>query len=160
MRLRNAKLRERAERLERQTGALSVDRDRSVRAALLRSERCEEHGRELMHWQRLAEWHWAAAGQQEEARRSIVGRLILVRHEELRDRTEPVSVDLLVKWLSGAIDAQKRVKRQPDGWPPLEQFLHAGCSCSTVPTDGIACWQAQGLLFALPEDGTEGMDAR
>ena len=128
----NEKLRARVTRLESETGALMTDRDRQVRAALDRAEDCAEHGAMLRHWQRLAEWHWAASGQQQNARQSIVTALILLERDELAHRSEPVPVDLLCKWLRKAIDAQKKVRRQPDGWPPLEEHLHAGCAC-TVP---------------------------
>jgi hypothetical protein len=61
-----------------------------------------------------------------------------------------VPVDLLCKWLDKAIDAQKQVGRRPEGWHPLETFLHLGCACSTIPVDGVACHVAQatqGVLF-------------
>jgi hypothetical protein len=130
-----------------------VDMDRQVRAALDRAEDCAEHGRMLTHWQRLAEWHWAASGQQESARQSIVTALGLLERDELAHRSEPVPVDLLCAWLRKATDAQKRVKRRPEGWWPLEKHLHLGCACSTVPADGTACQAAQaehGVAPATP----------
>jgi|HubBroStandDraft_6_1064221.scaffolds.fasta_scaffold00861_13 hypothetical protein len=127
----NKTLRERVALLDSRCGHLMVDRDRQVQSALGRAEDCEEHGRMLMHWQRLAEWHWAASGQQENARQSIVTELILLTRDQLRGH-ETVPVDALKRWLQAAIDAQKRVKRQPDGWPPLEEHLHKDCACSAV----------------------------
>ncbi len=129
----NAKLHERVTRLESANGHLRVDRTRGIEAAEKRAEDCEEHGRMLLHWQRLAEWHWAAAGQQELARWSIVQALQLVQRDELAHRSEPVPVDVLCRWLDKAIDAQKKVTRKPEGWPPLEEHMHVWCACSRPP---------------------------
>jgi hypothetical protein len=151
----NAKLRDRNAYLESRVGSLMVDGDRRERAALDRAEACAEHGRMLTHWQRLAEWHWAAAGQQEAARQSVVTELILIERDELAHRSGPVPVGLLSAWLRKAIDAQKRVKRRPDGWWPLQKHLHLGCSCSTVPTDGTACQAAQAGHGVMAADTLE-----
>lgn len=126
----NKKLRERVSLLGSRCGHLMVAGDRREQAALERSENCAEHGAEIKHWHRLAEWHWAASGQQENARGSIVLALINLMRDELRHRSEPVPVGLLCEWLQKAVDAQKKVRRQPDGWPPLEEHLHKGCPCS------------------------------
>jgi hypothetical protein len=138
----NAKLRERVTRLESANGHLMTDRTRGIEEAEKRAEDCTEHGRDLMHWHRLAEWHWAAAGQQENARHAIVQALQLVIRDELACRSEPVPVNILVTWLDKTIDAQKKVPRKPDAWPPLAEHLHAGCSCSLPPVP------VQDALFA------------
>jgi hypothetical protein len=127
----NAKLRARVTRLESANGHLMVDRTRGIEAAEKRAEDCTEHGRMLLHWQRLAEWHWAAAGQQENARQSIVTALILLQRGILAGRTEPVPVDVLCRWIDKVTDAQKKVPRTPEAWPPLEEHLHVWCKCST-----------------------------
>jgi hypothetical protein len=129
----NAKLRARVTYLEAQTGRLINDGDHREKSALDRAEDCTEHGRMLLHWQRLAEWHWAAAGQQENARQSIVTALILLQRDELAGRSEPVPVDVLCRWLDKACDAQKKVPRKPEGWPSLEEHLHLWCVCSEPP---------------------------
>src|SRR5258707_643855 len=130
-----AKLIQRNRDLEARAGHLMADRDRQVRAALDRAESCTEHGAMLKHWQRLAEWHWAASGQQENARQSIVAALILLERDELAHRSEPVPVDLLCAWLRKAIDAQEKVRRQPEGWASLEEHLHKDCPCSVRSAD-------------------------
>ena len=127
----NTKLRDRVQFLEARCGHLMNDRDRREQAALDRAEDCSEHGAMLKHWQRLAEWHWAASGQQENARQSIVTELILLERDHLGDH-ETVPVDALRKWLGNAIGAQKKVRRQPDEWPPLEEHLHKDCPCASA----------------------------
>lgn len=125
----NAKLRDRVSLLERRCGQLVTDGDNRERAAMERAEDCEHHGAELKHWHRQAEWLWAAAGQQENARQSIVQALQLLVRDELRGRDQ-VPVSLLTKWIQRVIDAQNKVPRKPQGWAPLEQHLHAQCVCS------------------------------
>src|SRR5258708_6748310 len=140
----NEKLRDRVSLLESRCGHLMNDRDRGIREALDRSESCEEHGAMLKHWQRLAEWHWAASGQQENARQSIVTTLILLERDELAHRSAPVPVDLLCAWLRKAIDAQKKVPRKPEGWQPLEEHVHRQQIVATCRRRGAVTGQPPG----------------
>lgn len=128
LRAENAKLRDRIAYLERQTAALANDRDQSVQRALDRAQDCAEHGAMLTHLQKQAQWYWAASGQQENARWSIVTELILIRDDE------SCPADLSAR-LRKAVDAQNKVGRRPEGWPPLETYLHEDCVCSQPSGD-------------------------
>lgn len=125
----NARLQDRVSLLERRCGQMATDRDNRERAAMERAGDCGHHGAELKHWHRQAEWHWAAAGQQENARQSIVQALQLLARDDLRGHDQ-VPVGLLTKWIQRVIDAQNKVPRKPQRWAPLEQHLHAQCVCS------------------------------
>lgn len=119
----NAKLRDRVVMLEGRCGHLMTDADRREQRARDEAWSCPEHGKRILYMERLAWWQWASSGHQENARQAIVTALINLKRDELDGRTEPVPVDLLVQWIDRAVDAQNKVRKHPEDWPPLGDYL-------------------------------------
>lgn len=151
----NARLHDRVRTLEARCGALMVDADRREEKARQRAEDCGEHGQEIQHLRHVASWYWAAMGQQEAARRAIVGALgntVL----GLRHHTEPIDPAELAAWLDKAIAAQSKVTRRPAAYPTLADCLRAGGCDHDGLCDGLKAEIAGALGLTESESETAG----
>lgn len=149
----NEKLRGRVRLLETRCGHLMVDADRREERARDEAWSCPEHGKRILSNERLAWWHWANSGYQEQQRQAIVTALILVQRDELARRSEPVPVDLLCKWLDKCVAAQRKVRKHPEGWPPLGDYLTGRDGFGPPAAMKAEIAEALGLGPALPLQG-------
>ncbi|MBO0813605.1 MAG: hypothetical protein J2P30_00400 [Actinobacteria bacterium] len=149
----NEKLRDRVSLLERRCGSLMTDADRREQQARDEAWSCPEHGKRILYNERLAWWHWANSGYQSEQRQALITALILVQRDELRGRTEPVPVDVLNAWIDRVCAAQSKVRKRPEDWPPLGNYLAGEGGFGPPAAMKAEIAEALGLRGPAPRQG-------
>jgi hypothetical protein len=115
---RDAEQQRRIHQLERSNGALMVDRDRGISAALDTARDCTAHGRGISYLRHAASWYWQEMTSAEDQRGAIVGGL-LVHARSLRERPAEdfIKAGDLADMLTEAVDKQKKIQRRKPGYP-------------------------------------------
>ena len=119
------KMQRRITLLESRCGALMVDADRRVEAALKTAEDCAEHGKEIHDLRHVSSYYWAAERHANQARQAIVTQLILLQRQ-LGGRTEAIPVEDLRDWIEKALKAYDRSFRKEVDYPTVADCLRAG----------------------------------
>lgn len=100
-----------------------VDADRREQRALALLPDCDAHRREIQYLRHCASWYWQSMTTAEEARRAIVGGL-LVTAQRLRPEVTFTGAELSAM-LGRAVDRQDKPLRRK-GYPTLADCLRAG----------------------------------
>lgn len=116
--------RRRVTQLSSQVGALMVDKDRSVQAALETAGDCTKHGEEIQYLRHMASATHEQAQRLDAVRWSVVTQLITTK-----DRVDPdgtISGKTLIAWLEELITVLDKAQRKPLKHPTLADCSRMG----------------------------------